>query len=319
MADEHKLIEIPHTDYEMVPPETKSAVGLGRALARLAIGGLMAGQDELVRRLHQAEPIPPEDLEEQGPGDANLAALVGYTSLGAAIAAAGLAQRGVATAVQVTATTATFGWRMVKPVAMSRPLQPLRRQAALMAKQGESTLDQWMHTGYVEQEQGRKLAEYLTTNIIDTVVAYLKENQAVAELIQSQAGQYLTYLNEHPEQVEALVQKQVGEYLAYLHEHPEQIANLIREQGDTYIDYLNENPDSVQELVQGQSLNMATEMVEELRERSATADASLELLVRGLLRRPPREELSTPAPEVVERAVMGRVAFQLPKVRRRKP
>ena len=318
MVDDRTLIEISRTDYQVVPPDTKPAIGLGRSLARLALGGVVAGQNELVRRLRQVQSLPAQEGEETEIDDASIGALVGYASLGAILGAADVAQRGVSTAAHLTATSAGLGWRIVKPVAMSGPLAPVRRRAAVMAKEGEKTLDQWARTGYVEQEQGRSLAESITANVIDTVVTYLADNEAVAALIQAQAGQYLGYLNEHPEIVEELVQKQVGEYLAYLHEHPDIIANLIREQGDRYIDYLNENPESVQGLIRGQSLSMATEMVEELRERSATADSSLELLVRGLLRRPLREELPEPSPGVMERAVTGRVAFQLPKMRKRR-
>ncbi len=317
MVDDRTLIEIPRTDYQVVPPDTTPTIGLGRSLARLALGGVVAGQNELIRRLRQVQSLPAEEGEETEIEDASIGALMGYASLGAIMGAAEVAQRGVSTVVQLTATSAALGWRVVKPVAMSRPLEPVRRRAAVMAKQGEKTLDEWARTGYVEQEQGRSLAESITANVIDTVVTYLADNEAVAALIQAQAGQYLGYLNEHPEMIEELVQKQVGEYLAYLHEHPDIIANLIREQGDRYINYLNENPESVQNLVQGQSLSMATGMMEEVRERGATTDSSLELLVRSLLRRPLREELPEPSPDLVERAVMGRVAFQLPKRRRR--
>lgn len=316
MVDDRTLIEIPRTDYQMVPPDTKPVIGLGRSLARLALGGVVAGQNELVRRLRQVQTVPAEEGEETEIEDASIGALVGYASVGALLGAAEVAQRGVSSAAQLTATSAALGWRVVKPVAMSRPLEPVRRRAAVLAKQGEKTLDQWARSGYVEQEQGRTLAESITANVIDTVVAYLADNEAVAALIKAQAGLYVDYLNEHPEIVEGLVQKQVAEYLAYLHENPDIIANLIREQGDRYIDYLNENPESVQNLVQGQSLSMATGMMEEVRERGATADSSLEFLIRSLLRRPMREELSEPPPELVERAVKGRVAFQLPKRRR---
>ena len=317
MVDDRTLIEIPRTDYQMVPPDSKPTIGLGRSLARLALGGVVAGQNRLIRRLRQAQTPPADEGEEIEFEDASIGALVGYASLGAILGAADAAQRGVSSAAQLTASSAALGWRIVKPVAMSRPLEPVRRRAAVMAKQGEKTLDQWARTGYVEQEQGQSLAESITANVIDTVVTYLADNEAVAALIQAQAGQYLGYLNEHPEIVEGLVQKQVGEYLAYLHENPDIIANLIREQGDRYIDYLNKHPEAVQSLVQGQSLSMATGMVEEVREHGATADSSLEFLVRGLLHRPQREELPEPPPELVERAVKGRVAFQLPKRRRR--
>ena len=41
MVDDHTLIEIPRTDYQVVPPDSKSTIGLGRSLARLALGGVV--------------------------------------------------------------------------------------------------------------------------------------------------------------------------------------------------------------------------------------------------------------------------------------
>ena len=317
MVDDRTLIEIPRTDYQMVPPDTKPSIGLGCSLARPALGGVVAGQNELIRRLRQVQSLPAEEGEETEIEDASIGALVGYASLGAIMGATEVAERGVSTAAQLTASLAALGWRVVKPIAMSRPLAPVRRRAAVMAKQGEKTLDHWACTGYVEQEQGRSLAESITANVIDTVVTYLADNEAVAALIQAQAGQYLGYLNEHPEVVEGLVQKQVGEYLAYLHEHPDIIADLIKEQGDRYIDYLNEHPEVGAEPDAGPEPKHGDGNDGRSARAGATADSSLEFLVRNLLHRPLREELAEPSPDLVERAVKGRVAFQLPRRRRK--
>jgi 16S rRNA A1518/A1519 N6-dimethyltransferase RsmA/KsgA/DIM1 with predicted DNA glycosylase/AP lyase activity len=71
---------------------------------------------------------------------------------------------------------------------------------------------------------------------------------------------------------------------------------------DGYIDYLTTNPE-VQELVQLQSTSLATEVVEEVRERSVSADTFLEGIARSLLRRVPRAFLPEPPPEVRSAAV----------------
>lgn len=68
---------------------------------------------------------------------------------------------------------------------------------------------------------------------------------------------------------------------------------------DESMDELAENPRVqilIQEVVQTQSLGLADEVVEEIRERTVTADLILERLVRLRFGRPPRESL--PAPEV---------------------
>jgi uncharacterized RDD family membrane protein YckC len=68
---------------------------------------------------------------------------------------------------------------------------------------------------------------------------------------------------------------------------------------DESMDELAENPRVqifIQEVVQTQSLGLADEVVEEIRERTVTADLILERLVRLRFGHPPRESL--PAPEV---------------------
>jgi hypothetical protein len=68
---------------------------------------------------------------------------------------------------------------------------------------------------------------------------------------------------------------------------------------DESIAYLTTNPE-IQQLVQSQSTGLATELVEEVRERTVSADLFLEGLLRTLLRRPPRATLPEP-PDAVRR------------------
>jgi hypothetical protein len=68
---------------------------------------------------------------------------------------------------------------------------------------------------------------------------------------------------------------------------------------DELLDYLAQKPE-IRALVQQQSLGMAEEMMGELRDRSATADALAERTARAILRRPqreglPEEEAASPA------------------------
>lgn len=70
---------------------------------------------------------------------------------------------------------------------------------------------------------------------------------------------------------------------------------------DEVIQHLAENPE-VRDLVTQQTAGIADEIVGGVRGRTVTADIVLERLVRGLLRRPPREQLPPPAPEVMAQA-----------------
>jgi hypothetical protein len=66
---------------------------------------------------------------------------------------------------------------------------------------------------------------------------------------------------------------------------------------DEFINRLSENPE-LQSLITEQSLGVATEMRDEVRERTVTADNVMEGIVRRILRRAPRAELAGPPPEV---------------------
>lgn len=66
---------------------------------------------------------------------------------------------------------------------------------------------------------------------------------------------------------------------------------------DEFIERLADNPE-VQQLVQQQSIGLASEIRDEVRERTVTADNVVEDIVRRILRRPSRGELPEPPPEV---------------------
>lgn len=66
---------------------------------------------------------------------------------------------------------------------------------------------------------------------------------------------------------------------------------------DEFIDTLAENPE-LQDLITQQSIGLASEARDEVRERTVTADNIMESIVRRILRRTPRAELPPPPPEV---------------------
>ncbi len=80
--------------------------------------------------------------------------------------------------------------------------------------------------------------------------------------------------------------------------HSRALANkTYHELVDELINQMAENPE-IQELITQQSLSLAGEVRDEVRERTVTADNVMENLVRRVLRRAPRAELPEPPPEV---------------------
>jgi len=71
------------------------------------------------------------------------------------------------------------------------------------------------------------------------------------------------------------------------------------------VDILANDPE-IQELIQTQGIGLAGEVVDELRERSVSADNFLDGFVRALLRRTPRAELPLPPEDVQKSAIYVR-------------
>ena len=105
---------------------------------------------------------------------------------------------------------------------------------------------------------------------LDQILPELAGSADIQKLIEAQVGDFLPKLADDFA-IQQLIRKQAGAYLLYLMQNSEQIQALIRQQGDIYIDYLNENPDAVQTLVSGQSLGIAGQVMDEVRERTVTA------------------------------------------------
>lgn len=88
------------------------------------------------------------------------------------------------------------------------------------------------------------------------------------------------------------------------------VETAFQDQLDSGVDYLAENP-KIQEIIQGQSLSLAEEAIEEVRERAVSGDNFIEGFFRRLLRRQPRRELPGPPPEVRARAISGRKTIRI--------
>jgi len=67
------------------------------------------------------------------------------------------------------------------------------------------------------------------------------------------------------------------------------------------VDNLAQNPE-IRELIQSQGVSLAGELVEEIRERTVSADNFLETVAREMLRRKPRVELPPPSDAVIKSA-----------------
>ena len=255
-------------------------------------------------------------------------------AIGSALAAGGMLEEGLAAALTANRRV----WDTVERVAepLTAPLDALgvtdlvRGPMTAMTTRIEIVVDNLEIMGRSGLILGENAASYTITGLIDSVLAYLRDNQQVNELIDGQLARLLPVLSaqlgEDPA-IQALVRQQVLATLPWLGDEPaiqelvrqqvqkivpqlsddEAVQLLIRAQGDTYISYLNANPGSVQNLVQGQSLTLASQMRDEVRERTVTGDSVVDTIVRNILRLKPREELPPPEPDIRRRAETGKL------------
>lgn len=292
------------------PPPPEPTFDPLHTLVRLLVGGTVVGADELLRRLQaweEAQPPPPAG----GPSEQELAqARARYALIGLIFATYSTTRKGVTTAVHLSQTAGKVASTALRPVAGSRLLRPARRRYRRLAARGQAELARLTRQGQTEEVRGRALARHLFTTSVNDLITYLSDNPEIAALIQVQAGQLLDDLPEDPK-LQNLIKTQAETLLADLPEN-ERLFALIQAQGDQYLAYLQENPDAVQELVQGQSIGLAGEMLDEVRERTVTADTLTERIVRTLLRRPPRAEIPEPPLSVQQQALTARLRSAKP-------
>ena len=214
------------------------------------------------------------------------------TALSAAVGAALVTQRLTAKGLDKTVAVNRRLWNTTAP--LRKPLEwvGVTEVARNAARSVAEQVDELEQTGRAEMAESKYQALSTLTTTIDSVVAYLGESPAVMALVRDIVQQLLPELADDPaikdlveKQVDALlpeladdmaiqnlIRKQAGAYLFYLQNHSEQVEALIRKQGDTYIEYLNQHPESVQVLIQGQSLGLAGQVMDGVRERAVTAD-----------------------------------------------
>jgi hypothetical protein len=207
--------------------------------------------------------------------------------------------------------------------------RPARKRWKSYQDRVQAVVSYWVETGRREEPYSKSMAEALIPGIIDDVILSLSANQAIQTLIQVQVGMYLRHVIENPtemddlvqtvadryiaylntdnkDSVQELVQIQVSEYLSFAKDDPEELLELVQVIGDRYLEYLQEeNPEAIAQIVQGQSIGLVGEVADELRARSVTSDSVVEMFMRSLLRRPARQELPLPPPEVLDQATIS--------------
>lgn len=285
---------------------------------RLALGALLETVSFLEKQMREAAA---GDVNEVIGADDGLIEETIETVKEACLTAGTLAMSAVST-----------GQKLVRPIYGTRLFSPTRGLTDQLLQQTHEARKQFRQVSRTEAERSRRLARAVFGSSVGEVTGFLGQNQAVDELLhrkvseivpslaelptidgllQDLVGRYLAFLKEHPEQVEPLVREIANGYIAYLDQHPDLVDKLIQQRGDRYLDYLHdENPEAVQELIQGQSLGLVDEVMDQVRERTVTADSLLEATLRAILRRTPREKMPEPPEVVMKQASPTRLPYR---------
>jgi hypothetical protein len=266
-----------------------------RSVMRLLVGLALIGGDDLMSHLRGWENAhPPGSTEPDGPAQPESSGdLARRVLIGMLFEAAETAARVVTVSASLPASIAGALWSTIQPVADSSLFRPFWAPIRAIATRGENNFQRYTQTGRFEEQRSHHMAAEVTGLLIEDMVSYAGQNPGVKALVDAQVGSLLPTMVTDPT-IQQLLVEQLGTWMAGLATRPETLDPLVREVGDRYIAYLNEHPDEVQNLVQGQAVGMAAEVRDNVRTVTVTGDTFLETVVRGVLRRAPREDLPPP-------------------------
>jgi hypothetical protein len=316
--------------------------GLVDSLVRLSVGGVSLGAHIVRQPLALLGELAGQGAGSRASEPPSTSERLMETAVGAAVETGQLARRGARTVLGLNRRVWRMTEPVRRPLDALGVTDLVQGSVQTVAKAVETQVDSLQALGRSELEASRERVVSTLGGTIDGIIAYLANNPQVDALIGVQVDKLLPLLAEHPavEQlidvqvdkilpklatsaaIQALILAQVDQILPKLADNPgiqqlvlaqvdailpelaesAAILDLIRLQGDRYIDYLNEHPEKVQYLISGQSVGLAGQMLDEVRERTVTADSFAEMLVRNILRKTPRPDLPEPADAIQRRA-----------------
>jgi len=337
---------VPAPPVATAAPASSRDDGLVDSLVRLGVGGVSLGARIARQPLALLGELAGQGADRTGAEPPSTSERVMETAVGAVVETGELARRGARTALGINQRVWRMTEPARRPLDALGVTDLVQRPVRAVIERAETHVETLQAAGRSEVEASRQRVVGTLSGTIDGIIAYLVDNPQVDALIGAQIDKLLPLLADHPaveRLIEAQVDKilpklaesaaihdlivaQVDRLLPELAESAaihdliaaqvaqilpelavdEQIELLIRAQGDRYIDYLNEHPDKVQNLISGQSAGLAGQMLDEVRERTVTADSVTEMIVRNLLKKKPRSELAEP-PDMVQARAASRI------------
>lgn len=157
------------------------------SLLRLLVGGVLLGADELRDRLQRWEEdthsaalmAPPPTVSES----------LRYAIVGMLFETETRMRRRffrmLARFAQLSDEADIF-YTNLAPILRGTPLDPLRMRLDELYFLVMATVDRWMDRGWIEEQQGRRMARQATGDVIDELLDYMARNPEVRKLIEQQ-------------------------------------------------------------------------------------------------------------------------------------
>lgn len=238
------------------------------------------------RQVVPSNEVLTEERESISPGRS-----LGYAALGLLYRSAQRANRRAARVTSSIDRLSRLAVAPLQPITDSSLFQPIRKQVDSLAARGQQELDRLIQDGQTGAKRSRQVSQQALNSVVGEVIGDISDNP----------------------NIQVLIQQQVEILAAETPTIPE-LDELVRKLADNYINYLNDHPEQVQNLLARQSVTLSTQIREELNERLVTADSLLEMLVRRLFRRTPRQELPGPPPDVKARATKAILDSDFPRM-----
>jgi hypothetical protein len=166
-----------------------SRVGTVRMLMRLALGSVVIGREEMLRRFQEKQSetsVPASTLNEVTPIESESDRLR-YAAIGAMSRSSDTLGQGISVFGRLTNRTFGFFTRAVSPLTESRMMGPFRRRYQRYVDQGERVVGEWVAVGRREEYLGRQLAQDTVIESIEETLDYLAESPEMDELTQQQS------------------------------------------------------------------------------------------------------------------------------------
>jgi hypothetical protein len=187
-------------------------------LMRLAVGGVVIGAEELLRRSRQRQAeiqqsaahkmviAPFSELEQNRQR---------HTLIGLLFETPEAISSGLAKVSHASGTAAGLVGKVLGPFANSRLARPVKRRYDRLVARGESTLERWTERGRVEEQVSRALAEQAVAELVDEVMAevitQLAQKPEVRELLQQQsvslAGEVVGEVRQRTASTDAILER----------------------------------------------------------------------------------------------------------------